>query len=117
MGCLAFLASIHESDHPVTPSLGSTSPTLRPALRRSLVISGQPAPTTASPDLNSDSKSVASTQYLRTSGRCCLSFAVTLSSVAWSIAYGLSAPKNCSAGSAIWIGLSGTVILPLYCGL
>ena len=70
----------------------------------------------ASPDLNSCSKSVASTQYFRTSGRCCLSFALTLSSVAWSIAYGFRAPKNCSAGSAIWIGLSGTVILPLYFG-
>src|SRR3954469_4947835 len=114
MGCLALVEIIHESDQPVTPSLGSTSPTFMPALRRSFVISGQPAPITASPDLNRLSKSDASTQYLRTSGRCCLSFVLTLSSVASSIAYGSCAPSNCSATSAIWIGLSGTVILPLY---
>src|SRR3954462_663113 len=114
MGCFALFEIIHESDQPVTPSLGSTSPTFMPALRRSFVISGQPAPMTASPDLNSDSKSDASTQYLRTSGRCCLSLALTLSSVAWSIAYGFCAPSTWSATCAIWIGLSVTVILTLY---
>src|SRR3954465_4090740 len=116
MGCFALVESIHESDQPVTPSLGSTSPTFMPALRRSFVISGQPAPSTASPDLNRPSKSEARTQYLRTSGACAFSFALTLSSVAWSIAYGSCAPSNWSATSAIWIGLSGTVILPLYFG-
>ena len=60
--------SIQESDHPVTPSFGSTSLTFIPAFLRSFVISGQPAPMVASPDLNRSSKSVASTQYLRTSG-------------------------------------------------
>src|SRR5215203_5111890 len=75
IGFLAFLDSIQESDHPVTPSLGRTSPTFIPALRRSLVIRGHPAPTTASPDLNSCSKSEARTQYLRTTGRCSLSLA------------------------------------------
>src|SRR3954453_15169069 len=114
MGCFALFEIIHESDQPVTPSLGSTSPTFMPALRRSFVISAQPAPITASPDLNSDSKSDASTQYLRTSGRCCLSLSLTLPSVASSIEYGFGAPSNWSATSTIWIGLSGTVILPLY---
>src|SRR3954453_2978145 len=114
-GC-AFAEIMNEADHPVTPSLGSTSPTFMPALRRSFVMSGQPAPITASPDLNRPSKSEASTQYLRTSGACAFSFALTLSSVAWSIAYGSWAPSNWSATSAIWIGLSGTVILPLYFG-
>src|SRR3954447_22774105 len=114
MGCFALFEIIHESDQPVTPSLGSTSPTFMPALRRSLVMSGQPAPITASPDLNRPSKSEASTQYLRTSGAWALSFDLTFSSVASSIAYGFCAPSNWSATSAIWIGLSGTVILPLY---
>src|SRR3954449_649742 len=116
MGCFALFEIIHESDQPVTPSLGRTSPTFMPALRRSFVISGQPAPITASPDLNRPSKSEASTQYLRTSGACAFSFALTLSSVASSIEYGFCAPSNWSATSAIWIGLSGTVILPLYFG-
>src|SRR2546423_11148551 len=117
MGCFAFAEIISESDQPVTPSLGSTSPTFMPAFFRSFVMSGQPAPIVASPDLNRLSKSDASTQYFRTSGRCCFSFALTLSSVAWSILYGSFAPSNWSATSAIWIGLSGTVILPLYFGL
>src|SRR4051812_24129260 len=116
MGCLALLLIIQLSDQPVTPSLGSTSPTFMPALRRSFVISGQPAPIVASPDLNSSSKSVASTQYFFTSGRCDFSFALTWSSCAWLSAYGFGALRNWSAGSAIWIGLSGTVILPLFFG-
>src|SRR3954451_9303301 len=116
IGWRAFLDSIQASDQPVTPSFGITSLTFMPLSLRATVISGQPAPSVASPDLNRSSKSVARTQYLRTSGRCCLSLALTLSSVAWSIEYGLSAPKNWSAGSAIWIGLSGTVILPLFLG-
>ena len=86
MGWRALVDSIQVSDHPVTPSLGMTSATCRPALRRSLVISGQPAPTTASPDLNSCSKSVASAQYFRTSERCCLSLPLTWLSVAELIA-------------------------------
>src|SRR3954451_3139719 len=114
MGCLAFAEIISESDHPVTPSFGSTSPTFIPALRRSFVMSGQPAPIVASPDLKSDSKSVASTQYLRTSGRCCSSFCFAASSWSCDSEYGLSVPPNWSATSAIWIGLSGTVTLPLY---
>src|SRR3954453_4857901 len=88
IGCLAFLESIQESDHPVTPSLGRTSLTFMPAFLRSFVISGQPAPTTASPDLNSCSKSDARTQYLRTAARWSLSLPVTWSSVCWLIAYG-----------------------------
>jgi hypothetical protein len=77
---LALLLSIQLSDHPVTPSLGRTSATFIPAFFRSFVMSGQPAPITASPDLKSDSKSVASTQYFRTSGRCSVSFFFAASS-------------------------------------
>src|SRR4051812_10675499 len=105
IGCLAFLESIQESDQPVTPSLGTTSLTFMPAFLRLFVINGRPAPSVVSPDLNRSSKSVASTQYLRTSGFCCWSLLFTLSSVASSIEYGSCCPKNCSAGSAIWIGL------------
>src|SRR3954452_19724692 len=116
IGCLACLLTIQESDHPVTPSVGITSLTFMPALVRSLVISGQPAPIVASPSLNSCSKSVASTQYLETSGFWAFSLAVTFASVAASIEYGSCWSKNCRAGSAIWIGLFGTVILPLFAG-
>ena len=81
---------------------------------------GHAAPRSASPFLNMSTSSEASAQYFLTSGRCCLSrFAAASSCLAFS-SYGSVMPRfgwcldRYSAASAIWIGLSGTVIRPRY---
>ena len=59
-------------------------------------------------------------QYTFTSGRCCLSSFTAAASWAFVSSYGSLIPSDgCvfdrySAASAIWIGLSGIVILPLF---
>src|SRR3954447_25883366 len=77
---------------------------------------------TASPFLNRSISSEASAQYFLTSGRCCLSRLTAAPSCCSVSSYGSLIPSDgCfferySAASAIWIGLSGTVISPLYFG-
>ena len=83
---------------------------------------GHEAPITASPFLNRSISSEASPQYFLTSGRCFLSRAIAASNCVLFSSYGSVIPSDgCvferySAASAIWIGLSGTVTLPLYFG-
>ena len=84
---------------------------------------GHEAPITASPFLNRSISSEASAQYFLISGFCCLSRLIAALNCVWVSSYGSVIPSDgCdferySAASAIWIGLSGTVILPLYFGL
>src|SRR5439155_3133424 len=81
---------------------------------------GHDAPTTASPFLNRSISSEASAQYFFTSGFCFLSRLIVAVNCALLSSYGSLIPSDgCvfirySAASAIWIGLSGTVTLPLY---
>src|SRR5947208_14300973 len=81
---------------------------------------GHDAPIVASPDLNRSISSDASAQYFLISGFCCFSRLTAASNCFWFSSYGSLIPSDgCafdrySAASAIWIGLSGTVTLPLY---
>src|SRR3954453_16690776 len=90
------------------------------AAARVFVWYGQDAPITASPDLNRSISSDARPQYFLTSGFCCLSRLTAASNCFWLSSYGSLIPRlgsfcdRYSAASAIWIGLSGTVTLPLY---
>ena len=67
--------------------------------------------------------SEARPQYFLTSGRCFFSSAIAASNWVLFSSYGSLIPSDgfvfdrYSAASAIWIGLFGTVILPLYFGL
>src|SRR6478752_3199329 len=84
---------------------------------------GHDAPITASPFLNRSISSDASAQYFLISGFCFLSrLSVAVNWVLFSSYGSLMPSEGCvfirySAASAIWIGLSGTVTLPLYFGL
>src|SRR3954452_22265283 len=90
------------------------------AAARVFVWYGHDAPITASPDLNRSISSEARPQYFFTSGFCCLSRLTAASNCFWFSSYGSLIPSvgsffdRNSAASAIWIGLSGTVTLPLY---
>ena len=83
---------------------------------------GHDAPIVEPPFLNRSIWSDASPQYFFTSGRCCLSSATAAASCAFVSSYGSLIPSDgfvfdrYSAASAIWIGLSGIVILPLFFG-
>ena len=76
----------------------------------------------ASPFLNMEISCEASPQYFLMSGRCCFSSAIVASNCGCVSSYGSVIPRagfvfdRYSAASAIWIGLSGTVILPAYAG-
>src|SRR6266545_8412369 len=80
---------------------------------------GQDAPTVAPPLLNRSISSPADAQYFLTSGRCFFSRSTVALNCASFSSYGSLIPSDgfvferYSAASAIWIGLSGTVILPL----
>src|SRR3954452_9364061 len=119
-GCLALAESIHVSAQPVAPSCGIVSLTGTLAAASVFVWNGHDAPITASPDLNRSTSSDASAQYFFTSGFCCLSRFTAASNCFWLSSYGSLIPSvgsfldRNSAASAIWIGLSGTVTLPLY---
>src|SRR5262245_43274532 len=84
---------------------------------------GHEAPITASPFLNRSISSEASPQYFLISGFCCFSRLIAASNWVLFSSYGSLIPSaglffiRYSAASAIWIGLSGTVTLPLYLGL
>ena len=77
----------------------------------------------ASPFLNRLISSEARPQYFLTSGRCFFSRAIVASNWGLFSSYGSLIPSDgfvfdrYSAASAIWIGLFGTVILPLNFGL
>src|SRR5262249_52610245 len=122
LGCCAFDDSIHVSAHPVAPCEGIVSATGTFALVRLPVCSGHAAPITASPLLNSSTSSAAALQYFLIRGRCCLSRFTAAFSCASVSSYGSVMPRlGCvfdrySAASAIWIGLFGTVTVPLYLG-
>src|SRR6266550_4128356 len=98
-GCFACADSIHVSAHPVAPSFGIRSATGAFAALSVFVWYGHDAPITASPFL---SRLTAALNWAEFSS------------------YGSLIPsEGCdldrkSAASAIWIGLSGTVTLPLY---
>src|SRR5579862_2099502 len=62
-GCGAFVASIHVSAHPVTPSRGIVSATLAPAAFKVFVWYGHAAPTTTSLFWNSEISWLARSQY------------------------------------------------------
>src|SRR5690349_4612865 len=119
VGCWACAESIQVSAQPVAPSAGIRSLTGAFAPCSVIVWYGQDAPITASPFLNRSISSEASAQYLRISGRCCLSRLTAASSCFSVSSYGSLMPSpGCfldrySAASAIWIGLSGTVTWPL----
>src|SRR5690242_16588157 len=81
---------------------------------------GHEAPTTASPFLNRSISSEASAQYFLISGFCFFRRSIVAENCDEFSSYGSLIPSDgCvfirySAASAIWIGLSGTVTLPLY---
>src|SRR5215212_2220671 len=120
VGCLALAETIHVSSQPVVPSFGIRSFTGTLAAISVFVWYGQEAPIVTSPFLNSEISSEARPQYFLTSGRCFLISAIAASNCFWFSSYGSVMPSDfCvferySAASAIWIGLFGTVILPLY---
>src|SRR5258707_14897332 len=115
--------TIHVSSHPVAPSDGTRSFTGAFAPISVFVWYGHDAPITASPFLNRSISSDASAQYFLISGFCPLSSDTAASNCVWFSSYGSVMPSDgfvferYSAASAIWIGLSGTVILPLYLAL
>src|SRR5579859_1587845 len=119
-GCGALAASIHVSAQPVAPSLGIVAPIGNFAARSWLTWYGQPAPTTTSPFLNAEISWLASGQYDFSSGRWFASSLTAAWNCGWVSSYGSVMPRlgwcvsRYSAASAIWIGLSGTVIWPLY---
>src|SRR5690349_5293469 len=112
--------TIHVSSQPVAPSFGTRSFTGAFAATSVLVWYGHEAPTTASPFLKSWISSEASAQYFLISGFWCLSRSIAAANWFAFSSYGsliFSAAFvfiRYSAASAIWIGLSGTVTLPLY---
>src|SRR6266849_7502672 len=122
-GCFACAESIHVSAHPVAPSFGIRSLTGAFAAMSVFVWYGHEAPITASPFLKRSISSDASAQYFRISGFCCLSRLTAALNWAVFSSYGSVIPSDgfdferYSAASAIWIGLSGTVTLPLYFAL
>src|SRR5512132_4396628 len=113
---------MYVSAQPVAPSFGIVSFTGALSAMSVLVWFGQDAPMIASAFLKRTISSGASAQHFFTSGFCFLSSATAASNCSWLSAYGSSIPRSgCvferySAASAIWMGLSGTVILPLYLG-
>src|SRR3954454_14811954 len=115
--------TIHVSSQPVAPSFGTRSFTGALAAMRVFVWYGHEAPITASPFLNRSISSEARAQYFLMSGFCFLSSEIAAFIWDWFSSYGSLIPSDgCvfirySAASAIWIGLSGTVTLPLYFGL
>src|ERR1043165_4093291 len=86
------------------------------------VVYGHDAPSTTSPFLNRLISSEARPQYFLTSGLCFFSSAITALNWVLFSSYGSVIRRarfvfdRYSAASAIWIGLFGTVILPLYFG-
>ena len=110
------------SSQPVTPSFGITPTTGTLAARSVLTWYGHDAPIVDPPFLNRSIWSDASAQYFLTSGRCFLSSCTAASSCAFVSSYGSLIPRlgfvfdRYRAASAIWIGLSGIVILPLFFG-
>src|SRR6187455_2368384 len=123
LGCFAFDDSIHVSSHPVAPFFGMISRTGTFASLSRPVVYGHAAPIVASPFLNRLTSSEARPQYFLTSGRCFFSSAIVASNCGFVSSYGSSIPSagrvriRWRAASAIWIGLFGTVILPLNLGL
>src|SRR2546421_9841053 len=117
-----FAEIIHVSSQPVAPSFGTRSFTGAFAATSVFVWYGHDAPITASPFLKRSISSEASPQYFLISGFCFLNRLIAASN--WDLfhSYGSLIPSaGCvfirySAASAIWIGLSGTVTLPLYFG-
>src|SRR5262245_54958201 len=113
---------IHVSSQPVAPSLGMRSFTGAFAATRVFVWYGHEAPITASPFLNRSISSEARPQYFLISGFCFLSRSIAALNWLLFSSYGSLMPRDgfvfirYSAASAIWIGLSGTVTLPLYLG-
>src|SRR5262245_59923440 len=93
------------------------------AARSCPVVYGHDAPMIASPFLNRLISSEARPQYFFTSGRCFFNSASVAANWVLFSSYGSLIPsagfvfERYSAASAIWIGLFGTVILPLYFGL
>src|SRR6266704_4850262 len=120
LGCGALAAIIQVSAQPVAPSLGITEPIGKFVPSRALTWYGQPAPTVASPFLNSDISWEARPQYFLLSGRCPASSCTAAWNWGCVSSYGsvIFSDGLCvlrySAASAIWIGLSGTVTWPLY---
>src|SRR3954467_5016042 len=122
LGCFALDESIQVSAHPVAPSCGIVSLTGTFAAASVFVWYGHDAPITASPDLNRSISSGGRAQYFFTSGFCCFSRLTAALNCLSLSSYGSLIPRlgsffaRYSAASAIWIGLSGTVIWPLYFG-
>src|SRR5512133_619326 len=94
VGCFALDDSIHVSSQPVAPSRGIRSFTGTFAARSVLVWYGHDAPMVASPFLNSEISSPASTQYFFTSGRCFFSNDTTASNCFWLSSYGSLIPRD-----------------------
>src|SRR6266852_7021512 len=119
-GCFACDDSIQVSAQPVAPSFGIRSLTGTFAAMSVFVWYGHEAPMTASPFLNRSISSEARPQYFLISGFCAFRSATAASNWVFFSSYGSVMPSDVfvfdrySAASAIWIGLSGTVILPLY---
>src|SRR6187402_481154 len=111
---------MYVSSQPVTPSRGVTAVTGTFAAFSWLSMYGHEAPIVEPPFLNRSIWSDASPQYFFTSGRCCLSSVTAAASCALVSSYGSLIPsagfvfERYNAASAIWIGLSGIVIWPLY---
>src|SRR5579871_3229214 len=118
--CGAFAASIHVSAHPVAPSLGIVEATGAFAAESWLSWYGHAAPTTVVPLWNSEISCDARSQYFLISGCSDFSSETAALNCGCVSSYGSVIPSDgfdlerYSAASAIWIGLSGTVIWPLY---
>ena len=110
------------SAQPVAPSAGTVEPIGNLAAFSALTWYGQPAPRVTLPFWKSEISSDASAQYFFTSGCCWVSSATAAWNCGWVSSYGSVMPRlglvfsRYSAASAIWIGLSGTVTLPLFAG-
>src|SRR5262249_38550116 len=121
-GCFACEDIIHVSAQPVAPSFGMRSFTGTFAASSVFVWYGHEAPITAPPFLNRSISSEASAQYFLISGFCCFSRLIAALNCVWFSSYGSlifsdgCAEARYSAASAIWVGLSGTVTLPLNFG-
>src|SRR6266540_17512 len=118
-----FADSIHVSSQLVAPSFGISSLTGAFFASSEPVVIGHVGPSQASPLAISSALSAEPDQYFLSSFRCFLSRETVASNCFLFSSYGSLIPSpRCvlakySAASAIWIGLSGMVILPLYLGL
>src|SRR5215467_12091742 len=92
-GCGALAASIQVSAQPVAPSLGIVEPIGNFADDSWPTITGQAAPTVASPFLNSETSCGIEAQYAFSSGRWSASSLTAAWNCGWVSSYGSVMPR------------------------